>query len=84
MPVHRHRSSSATLQSTIVPGISNSSFILLIYLAIRLSLDESTNHSFHLSISGKLVPLSPVGATIPNGKGAVLRCGLGGYPPMLI
>ena len=29
---------------------------------------------------GKLVPLYPVEATIPNRKGVVLRSGPGGYP----
>ena len=27
-----------------------------------------------------MVPLSPVGATIPNGKGVVLRSGPSGFP----
>ena len=33
---------------------------------------------------GKLVPLHPVGATTPNGKGIALRFGPGGYAPFLL
>ena len=86
MRVNKHRSSSATPQSTIVPGISSNSFYFANKLSyspiIRLG-NQSFIHPFFF-ITGKLVPLSPVGATIPNGKGAVLRSEPGGYPLMLI